>query len=438
MKPRNLIIASVILAALAGAVFWAAKHPKTGTEASTTPPAPKLADIPEAQVRQVDIAKKGAPPLVLQRTNGNWTITAPEQYPADQSAVTALLSTLSPLNADSVVEDNPPDAGKYGLDAPLLTATIHEKNGKTDQVSIGNDVPAGSLVYARFGSGKTVYALSNSVKTSFDKSVNDLRDKRLLTFDSAKLTRVELVSSKGDIEFGKNGSAEWQMIKPQPYRADNLEVEELVRKLGDAKMDLSASADDQKKTDAAFLNGQTVATVKVTDAAGTQTLQVHKNKDDYYARSGAVKGDYKIASDLGQALAKSVDDFRNKKIFDFGFSDPSRINVQQPGSDKTYTLSGTDWKLNGQTMDPGAVQSMIDKLRDLTASKFVTVGFATPAATVAITAKKTEKVEFSRNADGYIARRENEPTLYQLDAKSVDAILEAGKSIKPAAPSKKK
>ncbi|MDQ2840871.1 MAG: DUF4340 domain-containing protein, partial [Acidobacteriota bacterium] len=190
--------------------------------------------------------------------------------------------------------------------------------------------------------------------------------------------------------------------------------------------------------DAAFANGQTVSTVKVTDASGTQTLDVRKNKDDYYARSSAVKGDYKIPSDLGQALDKSVDDFRNKKLFDFGFNDPKKIGIQQGASDKTYLLSGTDWKLNGQTMDPGAVQSFIDKLRDLTATKFVMTGFTTPVAAITVTAKTTEKVEFSKSPDGYVARRENEPTLYQLDAKTVDAILEAGRAIKPAASSAKK
>src|SRR5207302_340607 len=117
-----------------------------------------------------------------------------------------------------------------------------------------------------------------------------------------------------------NSLGDWQIIKPQAYRADNFQVEELVRKLADAKMDLSSAPDAQKKVDAAFAAGQAVGTVKLTDASGTQTLDVRKSKDDYYARSSVVKGDYKVASDLGQALDKGVDDFRNKKVFDFGFA----------------------------------------------------------------------------------------------------------------------
>ncbi len=158
------------------------------------------------------------------------------------------------------------------------------------EIYFGDDVPAGSLVYARVGSDPKVYAISSSTKTSLDKSATDLRDKRLLTFDNNQLTRIELVSAKSDIEFGKNNQNEWQIVKPQPYRADSFEVEELLRKLTDAKMDLSSTPQDTKKVDAAFASGQPVATVKVTDASGTQSLEMHKNKDDYYAKSTVVAG----------------------------------------------------------------------------------------------------------------------------------------------------
>ena len=441
MKPRNLLIAAIVLAALSGAVWWAKRHPQPSATSTVTATSPKLMDIPEAQIEGIDLKKKDGSALTLQRQNGKWTITAPEALPADQDSVNGVASSLSPVTADSVVEDKPADLNKYGLNAPSLTVTIHEKNGKSDQLVFGDDVPAGSLVYARTGSGPRIYTVASSVKTSLDKSLNDLRDKRLLTFDQNQLTGIEIVSGKTDVAFGKNNANEWQIIKPQPYRADNFQVEELLRKLTDAKMDLTGSAEDAKKTDAAYAAGKPAALAKVTDASGTQTLDVRKNKDDYYAKSSVVKGVYKISSDLGSELEKPLDDFRNKKLFDFGFSDPTKIEIQQGTADKVYAKSGADWKFNGQTMDPSLVQALIDKLRDLSAEKFVTAGFTTPAFAVAVASndgKRLEKAEFAKTADGYIARRQNEPALYQLDSKTVNDILEASNSIKPAASTGKK
>jgi hypothetical protein len=212
-------------------------------------------------------------------------------------------------------------------------------------------------------------------------------------------------------------------------------VEDLVRKLGEAKMDLTGTADDQKKADAAFATGTVDGTAKVTDASGTETLEIKKNKDTYYAKSSVVKGVYKVSNDVGTEVAKTLDDFRNKKLFDFGFVDPTKVELQQGGSDKAYLKSGQDWKLNGKAIDPASIQAFIDKLRDVAATKLVDTGFTTPAFTVTVVSndgKRTEKVQFAKVADGYIAQREGEPALYQLDAKAADDILRAGNDINQA------
>ena len=439
MKPRNLLIAAVLLAGLSGLVWYAKQHPPSSQ--STTTNSPKLIDVPEKDVQSIDLKKKDGSSLDLQRQNGKWSITSPQQWTADQDATSSLTSALSPVTADSVVEDKPTDLGKYGLNNPSLTVTVHLKNGKSDEIYFGDDVPAGSLVYAKTNSEPKVYAVASSVKTSLDKTANDLRDKRLLTFNTNSLTTIDLTSKKTTVDFGKNNQNEWQIVKPEPYRADSFQVEELLRKLTDAKMDLTGNADDAKKATAAYAAGAELSTVKVADAAGTQTLDIRKNKDDYYAKSSAVPGIYKVSSDLGKAVDKSLDDFRNKKIFDFGFSDPSKIEIQSGSNDKTLVRSGTDWKINGRTMDSGSVQSLIDKLRDLAASKFVTSSFTSPTVTVTIVSnegKRTEKVELAKLADGYLAKRANEPSLYQLDAKSVNDMLEASNTVKPPSSNAKK
>jgi hypothetical protein len=188
-------------------------------------------------------------------------------------------------------------------------------------------------------------------------------------------------------------------------------------------------------------------TAKVTDQSGTQELQirkntVRKNEEAYYAKSTMVDGVYKVGSDLGQALDKGLDDFRNKKLFDFGFGDPNKVELHN-GS-KAYFLTRSDksedWWSNGKKMDGESVQSLISRLRDLTASKFVDSGFANPAVEAVVTSddgKRVEKVLISKSGSSYIARRENEPALYQLDASSVDELQKAADQIKPApAPSK--
>ena len=142
MRSRNLLVAAVLLAALSGVVWWAKRHPSTG-ETTNTPASPKMADIPAAQIKQIVLKKKDGATLALASENGKWTITDPSDVRADQDAVTSLASTLSPVTADNVVEDKPANLAQYGLTTPSLTVTVTERNGKTDKLIFGDDVPAG-------------------------------------------------------------------------------------------------------------------------------------------------------------------------------------------------------------------------------------------------------------------------------------------------------
>jgi hypothetical protein len=272
-----------------------------------------------------------------------------------------------------------------------------------------------------------------------DKSAKDLRDKRLLIVESEKISRVELITKKQDIEFGRNKDG-WQILKPKPLRADAFQVEELVRNLKDAKMDVRVSDADEKKAASAFATGSPMATAKVTDESGTQELQVRKSKDGYYAKSSAVEGVYKVSDELAQVLNKSLDDFRNKKLLDLGFSDPNKIEMHDGPKAYFLTRSGDDWWSDGKKMDASSLLPFVENIRDLSASKFVESGFTTPMLDLTVTSndsKRVEKVFISKGGDSYIARRENETSLYELDPKTVTGLQTSAAELKPAAaPSK--
>ena len=90
----------------------------------------------------------------------------------------------------------------------------------------------------------------------------------------------------------------------------------------------------------------------MTDAAGTQQLEVRKDKDKtYYAKSSVVEGVHKLTEEIGDGLDKSLDDFRNKKMFDFGLSDPSKIEIRTARSRWSSRKSGDKWMSGGKTMD---------------------------------------------------------------------------------------
>jgi hypothetical protein len=438
MKGYGLLVAAVLLAALSGLLFWSNRKkaaPDADLKVSADTP-PKILSVAEADISKVEIKRSGQDDVTLARdAAGKWQISAPKALAADQSSAGSLVNTLSGLNSERLIEAKASDLGPYGLAQPTEEVDVIEKNNKTDKLLIGSNTPGGNGTYVALAGDPRVFTVASYTKNSLDKGVKDLRDKRLLTFDADKLSRLELDAKKQEIEFGRN-KEQWQIVKPKPLRADDSKVQELIRKLGDARMDLSGTDEDAKKAATAFAAGTEVAKAKVTDASGTEELDVRKNKDDYYAKSSAVEGVYKIGSDVAQSLDKGLDDFRNKKLFDFGFSDPEKIEFRDDAKTYYLTKGGQDWWLpDGKKADAIPAETYVERVRDLSASKFVDAGFTTAAMELTITTgggKSVEKVLIAKNGDGYVAKRENEPALYELDATVVRDLEKAAADLKAA------
>lgn len=440
MRGRGLLIATVLFAVLAGVIYWSNKQ--KAKEDLAPPPSttsPKIVSIPQPDMTRIELKKTGED-IVLEKSGNDWRIAAPEPYTADQDMVNSVASGLSSLTADNVVEQKSSDLGQFGLGQPSETVVITGHGGKTLSVFFGDEAPTGGQVYAKTSGDNRIFTVASFTRSSFDKSVNDLRDKRLLTVDGGSLARVELDAKNQHMEFGKNSEGNWQILKPAPYRADALQVEELIRKLRDAKMDLSTSEDDRKKAVAAFPSATLVATAKLTDSAATQQLELRKTKSgDIYARSSAVPGVWKASTELSDGMQKSIDDFRNKKLFDFGFDDPGKIEIHDGAKFFGFVRSGEKWFANGKELDSMSIQSFIDKLRELSSTKFVDSGFTAPSMDITVISKdnkRTEKVMCAKQGSDYIAKRVNEPTLYQVDAGAVDDLERAAAAVKPLAAKK--
>lgn len=435
MSMRGLLLATVALALLAGGVYWSESRRKA-EEAKPKDEAPKLIGVSEDQAKKVEIRKTGGDTTVLERDAGNkWRITAPQPLATDQDAASGVVSSLTGLTWQRLVDEKAGDLARFGLNAPKVEVVLTTKDGKTRKVLVGDETPTQGGFFSKLEGDPRVFTIASWTKESIDKTSKDLRDKRLLTFDSEKLTRVELYAKGQAIEFGKNNQNEWTILKPRPLRADNLTIEELVRKLKDAKMDTSVSDEDAKKASSEFASGTGIGTARVTDAAGTQQIEVRKKGDNYYARSSVVEGVHKAANELGEALDKKLEDFRNKKLFDFGFSDPNKVELRDGTKTYSFAKSGDKWTSGGKTMDSTSVQALVDKLRDLASIKFVESGFTTPAIEITVTSndgKRVEKVLISKSGDSWFAKRENEPAIYELDGKAVEEIQRAAADVKEA------
>jgi hypothetical protein len=436
MKFRGLILATVVLLALGGTLYWSEHRKPSDDKPNTSDATPSILKLDESAITRVDLKKTGAEPIVLTKSiSGAWQISEPRPYDADQNNVSSTLSSISSLTSERVVDEKASDLKQFGLAPPTFEVDVFEKDNKSQKLLLGDDTPTGSAVYTMLAGDPRVYTIASYNRNTIAKSLNELRDKRLLPVSPDQISRLEITRKNQTIEFGRN-KEDWQILQPRPLRADSTKVGDLVQKLTDARMDLNKADGESKETASAFKSATPVATAKITDSSGEKELEIRKSKEDYLAKSSTVDGMYKVNADLAHALDKGVDDFRSLKVYDFSFADPNKVEIHSGSKTYVLTRSGNDWLSNGKKMDVDSVGPLLSNLRDLSADSFVDAGFAAPTTEITVTSNdgnRVEKVSIAKTEGGYIAKRENESTLYHLPAASVDTLLKAADDVKPAA-----
>lgn len=139
----------------------------------------------------------------LARQEGDWRITAPGEWKADQAAVEGLLSTLQSMRAVEFLSEDGAEPARYGLDAPtrVLTLTFAPPQGQPDgaplaedplELRIGND-REGKL-HVQTNRRPIVYAVASWAVDSAIKSAGHFRDKTIVSFAAEDAARIEIAS----------------------------------------------------------------------------------------------------------------------------------------------------------------------------------------------------------------------------------------------------
>ncbi len=248
MKMKQLIAAAIVLAALTATLYWSNhRKPADNSAATGAGATTKIISLKQDDISKLEIKKLNGDDVVLNRVAPDrWKITSPMPLVADQDTVSTILYTLSPLDNATVVEEKTSDLKAYGLADPAVTVSATEKDGKTQTILIGDDTPTGGSAYAMLSGDPKVFSVPTNTKTSLNKSLSDLRDKRLLPVDFDKIDSVQITGPKAQSHV-RLRQRPVDRSNPKDVRGDTSKLENVIEKLRVADMDPSTPEADQKK-----------------------------------------------------------------------------------------------------------------------------------------------------------------------------------------------
>src|SRR5687768_15264541 len=156
--------------------------------------------IEEIQIKSADGENSRAT-----KTEAGWQLVEPDKAEADPSELSAVTSNLGSLEVQRVVEENPADLARYGLNPPRVDVAFRLKGEKSFRhLLLGEKTPTGSDLYAKLQDGKRVFLVSSYLDSTFNRKPFDLRDKSILEFDREKVDSLEIASGATAVQFTRS------------------------------------------------------------------------------------------------------------------------------------------------------------------------------------------------------------------------------------------
>ena len=203
----------------------------------------------------IEIVHNGA--TALAKSGTEWALTKPYKARADFAGAEAVLTSLSSLQMQKIVENEAKDLAKYGLDKPDATITV---NGGSTRASLALGKKDGDSVYARDLSRPMVFTIAGMTAADLEKDAGTLRRKDMFDGRSFNATRVELKRGAETLSFdkskGKDGKDVWKNAAGK--EVDAMKVDDMLTKLSNIRAQLF-----QDRVDPVLKMPTLVATLKL-------------------------------------------------------------------------------------------------------------------------------------------------------------------------------
>ncbi len=207
---------------------------------------PGLKTIALNKISRIEISKRGPAIILKKGEDGRWSIS-PEGYRADSDMVKNMLDVIGRLKLTALVSEAR-DYGRYGLDNDnKIVVKAWAGNKLKREFEIGKTASTYRHTFVKIAGDYRVYHARGNFRDTFDKTVSDLRDKEVLSFELADIQEIDIKTPKKSITFLKKevtggkgkgplntaSEAIWQT--PDGKKADESRIHRLLSSLSDLR-----------------------------------------------------------------------------------------------------------------------------------------------------------------------------------------------------------
>jgi hypothetical protein len=189
-------------------------------------------------ITKLTISKDNGQTIEVDREGDKWRIVKPGNYLADPTQVRQLLSTLVNAKVADFISDAPAGVTQYGLEKPHLTVTVYGKGSASESLLFGfkQTEQGKDGVYVRRGERAPVYTVRQWVVGNLERTVFDLRDKTVFSFEPSAIESVDAKVGSDHFTLKRAAGGKWDITEGnKTVAADVPVVERFLDELRDLK-----------------------------------------------------------------------------------------------------------------------------------------------------------------------------------------------------------
>jgi hypothetical protein len=361
---RNLIILTVVVAALGAFIFFVEQHQPTTAERLERVDR-VFADVEQEAIVTIEVRSEGGS-VELQKTGDRWSLVEPLDYPADPAAVRSLLQSIAALESDRVLSLDEVDPADYGLDAPQLGVALVDEAGTRFELAVGAETPLGSKRAVRRGQNDEILLCPDGFTSSIDREVDEWRSRDVVDVRETDLALIEIQTSSDLVRAVRVGDR-WDLEEPVADLADAEQMRSLVSELNALRIsEFLEDGEDGSAPDPETWEYR--VNLQAADGGGSVTLElaapVEGETTIVCRRNGSEL--IRIPDGIRTRLGKAPILWRSPKVWPFSSFDAGKVEIST--ADGSITLDKVDgiWRLeDGGEADSVSVRRRLTALADL-------------------------------------------------------------------------
>ncbi len=302
----NIVIVALIIAALAGAVYFLTipeKEPNL-SDSYTDDDKIKIFSAEVSDMREVYVTNEYGS-YALRRVDSGWTLDGFEGISLDASMLDNLTGSFKNLTTTQRIEENPADLSVYGLDKPAAALRLVTTDGERT-FYIGDETPDGNSYYFNTDTSSDVYLMESYVAAVVFLTARDYADIGS-TIDADYITEIRISSPDGALHVVMDPEGEkdrygllsyWNITEPVERSASNSDVASVLSTpIAEMEDDISAILVDTAENRAETGVDSPQYTLELTSAG-----------EDIVYRFGNTDGEYRYVLREGSGCIFRVDE----------------------------------------------------------------------------------------------------------------------------------